>query len=97
MKINQVVDSTKRIENKSIDQAIAGKWYQKNRIYILKANRTYRVVTLNFFDRFVKTVMGNRLFFRWKKLPNNQILTNKELSRIVASVKRLFLISKQHR
>lgn len=59
-----------------------GKWYQFNRIFILHSNEGYSIISMNIFERLLKSIIGDKGYFSKNKFQKVRVLDPKEIKSI---------------
>jgi len=68
-------------QDRKSDAAKKGHWYDcTSHIYIIETPTDKKVISLNVFDRILKAILGDKLYFSWGKLKNSRILTPSEFN-----------------
>ncbi|MBN9376973.1 MAG: hypothetical protein BGO14_02245 [Chlamydiales bacterium 38-26] len=59
-----------------------GKWYKFNRIFILQSDDGYSVISMNIFERLLKSIIGDKGYFSKNKFQKVRVLDPKEIKSI---------------
>lgn len=81
-RIQSELSSVDKISPQNRQKFQRGKWNSFNRIIIITGNNGIHVISLNMFERMIKSIVGNKLFFKCHHLKNVKIISKKSLNTI---------------